>query len=159
METYGDYGIDFWTRTATASGMILSQYNVDGVHLNNTGHRILFEEVMAKQIDTLACASTSIKDNRSSINGLRAYPNPFSDRSVIEFESASAAKVEVRFVDLTGRQVGYIEKSVSGAGTHQIVVSKDQITSTSSVIFTLVTVKDQTGTKQSKLKLIQMNLK
>lgn len=74
------------------------------------------------------------------------------------FESASAGKAEVRFVDLTGRQVGYVEMSVSSAGNHTINVSRNQITSASSIIFALVTVKDQSGTKQSKIKLIRMNL-
>ncbi len=158
METYGVYGIDFWTRTATAGGFILSQYDSgDGAHLNNTGHRILFEEVFAKQIDTLACLSTALKAEKAKNIGIRAYPNPFNNHSVIEFESTSAGKVEVSFMDITGRQVGFIEKAVSGSGMQNISVSKDQITSASFVIYVIVTIKDQSGTKQGKVKLIRMN--
>lgn len=158
MEIYGDYAIDFWTGTARDDGFILPAYNSgDGVHLNNAGHRILFNAVMEKQIDTLACAATSVRDEKRG-KSIKAYPNPFSDHTAIEFESASAGKAEFRFIDLTGRQVGYVEMSVSSAGNHNINVSRNQIASASSIIFALITIKDQQGIKQSKVKLIRINL-
>lgn len=43
---YGAYAVDFWNGIADANGWILPQYNSgDGVHLNNTAHRILFERM------------------------------------------------------------------------------------------------------------------
>ena len=44
---FGDKTIDFWTISATGDGKINPKYNSgDGVHLNDEGHRLLFEEVL-----------------------------------------------------------------------------------------------------------------
>lgn len=54
LRRYGDMAIDFWSGTAQPNGLIESQYNSgDGIHLNNAGHRLLFEQVRAKHIPAL----------------------------------------------------------------------------------------------------------
>jgi len=50
---FGMYGIDFWSDLATTDGQynLLPQVNSgDGVHVNNLGHRLLFQRVKAKNI-------------------------------------------------------------------------------------------------------------
>ncbi len=48
---FGDKTIDFWTISALKNGSINPVYNSgDGVHLNDEGHRLLFEEVRKKII-------------------------------------------------------------------------------------------------------------
>jgi lysophospholipase L1-like esterase len=45
---FGAHVIDFWTEIAGSDGRIKPQYDSgDGIHLNNAGHRILFERVVA----------------------------------------------------------------------------------------------------------------
>lgn len=44
--TYGDHAIDFWNGLADEKGHIRKEYDSgDGIHLNNAGHRLLFERV------------------------------------------------------------------------------------------------------------------
>jgi chitodextrinase/lysophospholipase L1-like esterase len=50
---FGNYAIDFWTRLVTPNLRLQDKYNAgDGTHLNDAGHRILFEQVVAKNIPT-----------------------------------------------------------------------------------------------------------
>lgn len=45
---YGPHVLDFWTPVADTNGWILPIYNSgDGTHLNDAGHRLLFEEVVS----------------------------------------------------------------------------------------------------------------
>jgi lysophospholipase L1-like esterase len=46
-EAFPDRAIDFWTGLADSSGYILPEYNSDGTHMNNAGHAVLFDRVVA----------------------------------------------------------------------------------------------------------------
>ena len=47
----GDYAVDLWSTLALSDGMIHPLYDSgDGIHLNDSGHRILLERVTAKSI-------------------------------------------------------------------------------------------------------------
>ena len=46
--TYGAHALDFWSVIANIDGSIATAYNSgDGIHLNNSGHNILFTRVVA----------------------------------------------------------------------------------------------------------------
>lgn len=46
---YSDIYIDFWTNIAHLDGTILKELNSgDGIHLNDKGHKILFDQVISK---------------------------------------------------------------------------------------------------------------
>jgi lysophospholipase L1-like esterase len=48
---FGDKAIDFWTDLAREDGTIEANFDCgDGVHLNDTGHRVLFERVVGAGI-------------------------------------------------------------------------------------------------------------
>lgn len=46
--TYPDRYLDFWTGIAESDGTIKTEYNHDGIHVNNAGHEVLFNTVVAK---------------------------------------------------------------------------------------------------------------
>ena len=50
--SFGMYAIDFWTDLATTDGQnrIKPELNADDTHVNNVGHRLLFERVIAKNL-------------------------------------------------------------------------------------------------------------
>ena len=51
LSTYGDHAIDFWSTLAGPDGFILKEYDSgDGIHLNDAGHRLLWQRVMEKGI-------------------------------------------------------------------------------------------------------------
>ncbi|MCK6603423.1 MAG: GDSL-type esterase/lipase family protein [Ignavibacteriaceae bacterium] len=48
---YGSMAVDFWTEIALSTGYINPLYNSgDGIHLNNAGHRIIYQRAAAKVI-------------------------------------------------------------------------------------------------------------
>lgn len=106
---FGDYAIDFWSDIVSASGDIRPDLNSgDGVHLNDEGHRILFEKVVAKNIrDSLSCYNT-ITSTYSTLDiseiELKVYPNPFTER--ISFSFKTETKIQsyrLEIIDLTGK--------------------------------------------------------
>jgi len=104
--------------------------------------------------DTPTTAITTIGNNK----GMRVYPNPYADNFTIEFETASVGKVEIRFIDLTGRQVGIVENPVSNGGFHSLTFSNAQINSKSAVIYGVVKIEDKKGMSQSTVKLMRMKI-
>ena len=51
LSAYGDHAIDFWSGLAGPDGFILKEYDSgDGIHLNDAGHRLLWQRVMEKGI-------------------------------------------------------------------------------------------------------------
>ncbi|MFN8355302.1 MAG: PKD domain-containing protein [Spirosomataceae bacterium] len=59
-ERFGDKCLDFWTGFGTPDGYLLSEFDSgDHIHMNNKGHRILYERVMAKKIHELVCKVTT----------------------------------------------------------------------------------------------------
>jgi len=50
-ETYGAQVIDVWEGLAEPNGLLDARYNSgDGIHLNNAGHAVIFEQVKSMQI-------------------------------------------------------------------------------------------------------------
>lgn len=53
----------------------------------------------------------------------RAYPNPFSSTSLLEYETDRAGLVQVEIVDLLGRRVVLLEEGMKPAGVYRLRVS------------------------------------
>lgn len=49
-QRFGNKAIDFWTDLANPDGTIVDAYNVDGVHVNNMGHHLLYTRVVGERI-------------------------------------------------------------------------------------------------------------
>ena len=100
---YGEYAIDFWNGIADTNGFILPQYDYgDGVHLNNAGHRILFQRALEKDIDTLCgylpvgiVPITDIPQNEVTV-----YPNPA--RGTVNIRMPGKSEFEVRIINTYG---------------------------------------------------------
>lgn len=119
LSIYGENAIDFWNGIADNNGYILPQYDAgDGVHLNNSGHRILFERVMEKNIDTLCAYDTSVMTdiNTPRIESkLVIYPNPSSGNINIVSEKRSISGIMV--IDMYGE---YLYSRMSEKGIKNI---------------------------------------
>lgn len=105
---YGDYALDFWNGLADSNAHILPQYNSgDGTHLNDAGHRLLFEKVLAKNITDSACGFTPIVSNEffvTETESFTVYPNPF--QSTISFKMESEFElVEIALYDICGKMI------------------------------------------------------
>jgi hypothetical protein len=88
---YAPHCIDFWTGTAAPDGSILPALNSgDGIHLNNTGHQLLFSRVVDSHLlDTL--------DHRTSVNYVK-FPTMHS-------AAHSGTEISSVMVNLLGKNI------------------------------------------------------
>ncbi len=103
---YGDHALDFWTGIAQENGFINTAYDSgDGIHLNNAGHRILFERVRDARIDTLDCYFTGTNDPiNQHIQDIKIFPNPNNGTFNIRLENPGSL-VSIEVMDIVGRKV------------------------------------------------------
>lgn len=103
---FGNFAIDFWTTLAGADNLPNPVYNSgDGIHLNDTGHRILFGRVAQKNIPTQimdTCAALGINEFQQA---MRVFPNPSSGNFTINLENISADVMEITLYSVSGKPV------------------------------------------------------
>ena len=104
---FGNYAIDFWSLIADTSGHILPRYNSgDGVHLNNHGHRELFNQAMLSGISDSLCFNTlagHLEANVKSVEKIKIYPNPYTDQIHFQVKERNITKVVAKIYDVHGR--------------------------------------------------------
>ncbi len=58
---YGDFTLNFWDQLATPGGLLDAGFDAgDGIHLNNSGHRLLFLRVVEKNIPAALSLSSPV---------------------------------------------------------------------------------------------------
>jgi hypothetical protein len=98
---FGESAIDFWTPVAETDGTIDSIFSaVDGLQLSNAGHRLLWQNVIEKQIDTLLTCQRVSSTNSPTAGlplPLKLAPNPTAFMSELSFslEEDSEATLEI----------------------------------------------------------------
>lgn len=108
LNQFGLFAIDFWNGVADTNGFILNAYDVgDGIHLNNAGHRLLFERVFIKTPDTLSCGQSIVTPLPDDSRGFEPiiYPNPASDRIYITLTQKVTPAVVFSFYHVSGQTV------------------------------------------------------
>ena len=127
-QIYGDRAIDFWTGIAADNGFIIDSLNSgDGIHLNDDGHRILYERVVGLLLDTVDCSGpTAVRDLTRRVSGLiRAYPNPAENGFLmLNFGDDLRGTADVQIVDVLGRVRLRQRVEVSGTADHRIDTSQ-----------------------------------
>lgn len=120
---YGTFAIDFWTDIAQENGMINPIYDSgDGIHLNDEGHRVLAERVIAKQIPEFV--KTDVKTGHlvpKSFRWSSNYPNPFNSTTTIEYLLTQPARVEIQIFNSLGQRIEYLPPRSTPAGTHRFI--------------------------------------
>ncbi len=112
---YGSMGIDFWTGIALSTGYINPLYNSgDGIHLNNAGHRIIYERAAAKVIPAVLPVELVSFTASEVREGIR-----------LEWETATELnnkgfEIERRVNDGSYSQIGFVpgKGTTAGAGRY-----------------------------------------
>ncbi len=157
---YADKAIDFWTDITGVDDKILPLLSyADGIHLNNSGHNILFNKVLNKNIDVTACitASLGITDMEISENfNLKVYPNPVTDFIYLDFQSRLSGNLKAAFFDILGREIIPIQSDFNfNAGNNSININLKELKAMrGQIIFGLFTINTNKGLKQKRVKLI-----
>jgi len=107
LSVYGTQAIDFWNGLADPNNLLLPAYNSgDNVHLNDEGHRILFERVFAKQIDDQTCMPITVSTEEVLATLVaRIYPNPSNGPLHIELDAPVSGELVLECFDIYGRLV------------------------------------------------------
>lgn len=66
-------------------------------------------------------------NNNAKTNGLKIYPNPFSQKFIIKLDLAKAMQVSINVYDLAGRQLKLISKSFLREGPHQFTTDASDL--------------------------------
>lgn len=158
---YRDNAIDFWTDLAAPNGFIEAAYNSgDGIHLNNAGHRLLYERVLAKGIDTIDCTTfVGVEEVLAgNVSTVKVFPNPFQDSFTLEFDTESAGQFEMQLLDMLGRKIAYVKEPLNGAGTHRVQFDLPLPTGTGQqMLFGLISIQDARGLVRESVKLARIS--
>lgn len=103
---FGDHAIDFWTGVADSTGRIEPSLDSgDGVHLNNAGHRLLFERVWALGLQNRSCGTVGLVEEDWDVSPHTIlYPNPNNGEFTLKNQSGYAI-TSVKIYDTAGRVV------------------------------------------------------
>ena len=125
---FGEFAFDFWADLGVSDNNgIKPEYNTDGTHMNDTGHRELFERVISKGIHTVVknqvesnLSTTSINNEFSTLN---IYPNPVEDNLFINFRLNSNSFVKIQLFTSNGFLVSDLINEQKAVGNHTIKIN------------------------------------
>ncbi|MBU1116827.1 MAG: T9SS type A sorting domain-containing protein [Bacteroidetes bacterium] len=128
---WGDSAIDFWSTIADESGKIVSTYGSgDGIHLNNAGHRILFNRVVNENIPiTITSTNDIIAYQPTSFKLEQNFPNPFNPATKIQYNLQESGFVKLIVYNTLGQEVETIVDNFENAGLHSTTFNAQNLSS------------------------------
>ncbi|TNE71608.1 T9SS type A sorting domain-containing protein, partial [bacterium] len=119
---YGDRAIEIFTELAEADGTIKAKYNSgDGIHLNDSGHKYIFEQVVATGFWGVVTPIENGTEVIKEFQLFQNYPNPFNPTTQIRFNLANSTQnVVLTVYDILGRKVATLINGSMGAGAHTV---------------------------------------
>lgn len=136
---FGEKTLDFWTDIADSNGRILSKLDSgDGIHLNDIGHEILFQRVLAAKIfDPAIVAVEKTKDISDNFELMQNYPNPFNPTTTIKYNIpnnvdanfSSNITVKLKVYDLLGREVKTLVNENQSPGAYEVLFDASALSS------------------------------
>ena len=154
---YGEYVVDFWTTIAQSNGWINPIYNSgDGVHLNDSGHRLLFERIR----DAVSPAILGVEDDQLFISDMsfilyNNYPNPFNPSTTISFKINHRAMVRLDVLNVLGQVVKNLISSELESGEHSVNFSGNDLSSAVYICRIIVDTGNNNYSASNKMLLIK----
>ncbi|MCI4666619.1 MAG: SGNH/GDSL hydrolase family protein [Bacteroidia bacterium] len=162
---FGSRAIDFWSGLADSIGHPLGTYDSgDGVHLNDAGHKILFERVQAANVLDSAFAiryqtdkpiHTLLNLSVESSCGGSSVPITLS-RINIGAEDSARAVLKVKAIPLSGGMTVSFSDSLGMLSSCEIDTSNIFIEIPSGGLWEVLAIIEQGGNKDSLSKKIRM---
>lgn len=150
LTVYGNHALDFWTGTADANHFILPQYNSgDGVHLNDAGHKVLFDVVMDAGVDNV-CAIDYVGTIEVEETDYVVYPNPFNNLFYIDNPQGEISKITLYDA------MGGVVLNVEDIELHdQFVVDMSSVNA-SGVLYLKIESTKESGSKVQTIPLVRL---
>lgn len=131
LNLYYPFIFNFYDIIVDTNLEILKQYDCgDGIHLNNDGHFLLFQEVYDNPYFNLdlSVLSNSHSEKNYDIK-INIYPNPFNSGTIINYSIPEASRIEIIIYDILGNIIHKTYKTENSAGTYQIMWQPNNIPS------------------------------
>ena len=157
---YTDKAIDFWSDIDDVDGKILSNLDFgDGIHINNTGHNILFNRVLNKNIEEFTCLGETLSLTKTAINTdfeLHVFPNPVKDFIFLYFNTNFSGELKAEFYDVLGRRISQKNMGFTfKTGNNNIPIGLKEVESLrNQFIFGIFTFKTDNNIIQKRVKLV-----
>ena len=146
---YGPHALDVWTPLAQPNGFILAQFGSgDGIHLNNAGHKIVYERFRDAVNSSVETVEVGIPLNYILQQN---YPNPFNPTTTIQYSIATEEFVNLRVYNSLGREVAYLVKQNQKPGNYSVEFDATRLPS--GIYF--YTIQSQSFTKSMKMVLVK----
>lgn len=128
---YGMHAVDFWTDIAQSNGWINPIYNSgDGIHLNNSAHRVLFERMRDASLPSILDVDEDINDlDELSFKLNNNYPNPFNPSTTISFVLKNKNFVKLDVINVLGELIENLAYAELDSGTHSFTFNGDRLSS------------------------------
>jgi len=152
---YGEYRNYSWsfgngttkTDSDSAATVTYSAADVHAASKDSKGRAIFMVRVTATSKDgctitdsfTVLDGYANIEETLSGLEDFNVYPNPFYDKATIEYSLVKKSKVSLEILDVTGKQLGYLNQQNQPAGKYQFDINADQYHLTPGVYILKVT--------------------
>ncbi|MFA7288504.1 MAG: GDSL-type esterase/lipase family protein, partial [Melioribacteraceae bacterium] len=156
---FKDKAINVFDELANADGSIKTKYNSgDGVHLNNAGHKYIYEEMVKAKIWDYVLSDVEETEQEiipTDFALMQNYPNPFNPTTTIRYALPISGMVDLRIYDILGREVASLHQGMQDAGSYNLNWNASNLSSGFYVYRIMVSVDGQSKFTQSK-KMILM---
>lgn len=115
--------IDFWTDFGVTGGNGINPlYDTgDGIHINDAGHKILFDRVVAKDIHgTIQSSVDGIAEIRALDMKFELFPSVISNSFTVNFSLENPEKVNIQLFNLQGQLVNDLYNESLNNGSQSV---------------------------------------
>ena len=118
---YGENAVNIFDELATETGGLKPSYDIgDGIHVNNAGHKYIYDQIVGSGIlaDLIATDVEVIGKQPSFLE--QNFPNPAQGSTTIRYHLPESGRVELSIYDAQGRLVQKLVNEMQTSGSYQV---------------------------------------
>ncbi len=119
---FGENAVNIFDEMATPDGGLKSIYDIgDGIHVNNSGHKYIFDQIVGTGIlDSLIATNIETIGKPAATFLEQNFPNPAQGLTHIRYHLPEAGRVEMNIYDAQGRLIQRLVNEMQTPGSYQV---------------------------------------